>query len=131
MENEAIGVPKPGKKYAQKRPTRDEFELEELGNQLSEAKAEDSEILLTVWGMDEPVRGRITEMDSRTGKIHVQRHGETTKVPFMNIMKVESPGSIFHPQIAHNGGNFRLFLKVLRRAITGIEKRPEALIHKG
>ncbi len=88
MENEAIGVPKPGKKYAQKRPTRDEFELEELGNQLSEAKAEDSEVLLTVWGIDEP------EMDSRTGKIHVQRHGETTKVPFMNIMKVESPGEL-------------------------------------
>lgn len=33
-----------------KRPTRDEFVLEELGNQLVEAKQEDSEILLTVWG---------------------------------------------------------------------------------
>ncbi|GAA4828225.1 hypothetical protein GCM10023310_01210 [Paenibacillus vulneris] len=75
-----------------KRPTRDEFVLEELGNQLVEAKQEGEEVLLTVWGRDEHVRGMITEMDSRTGKVHIQRHGETTKVPFMDIMKVESPG---------------------------------------
>jgi len=34
----------------------------------------------------------ITKMVSRIGKVHIQRHGETTKVPFMDIMKVESPG---------------------------------------
>ena len=37
-----------------KRPTRDEFVLEELGNQLVEAKREDSDIILTVWGWEEP-----------------------------------------------------------------------------
>ncbi|WP_088834457.1 YolD-like family protein [Paenibacillus tyrfis] len=74
-----------------KRPTRDEFELEELGNQLTEAKNEDAEVLLTVWGMEEQVRGWITKMDSRTKLVHVTRHGEETKVPFLDIMKVESP----------------------------------------
>jgi len=92
MSKVNFGVPKPGKKYAAKRPTRDEFVLEEIAEQLTEAKNEDEEVLLTVWGWDEPVQGRITDMDSRTGRVHVQRHGETTKVPFMDIMKVESPG---------------------------------------
>jgi hypothetical protein len=74
-----------------KRPTRDEFVLEEIGNQLTEAKQESSEILLTVWGWEEPVRGQIVEMDSRTGKVHVQQSVETVKVPFMDIMRVDYP----------------------------------------
>jgi hypothetical protein len=74
-----------------KRPTRDEFVLEEIGNQITEAKQEGSEILLTVWGWEEPVRGQIVEMDSRTGKVHVQRSAETVKVPFMDIMRVDYP----------------------------------------
>lgn len=74
-----------------KRPTRDEFVLEEIGNQLSEAKQEGSEIVLTVWGWEEPVRGLITTMDPRTGKVHVEGNGETVKVPFMDIMKVDYP----------------------------------------
>lgn len=79
------------KAKAAKRPTRDEFVLEELGNRLTEAKQENAEIVLTVWGWDEQVRGRITEMDSRTGKVHIQQRGELTKVPFMDIMKVDNP----------------------------------------
>lgn len=74
-----------------KRPTRDEFELEELGNQLVEAKQENSEVVLTVWGWDEQVRGRIVELDARTRLVHVERYGERTKIPFLDIMKVESP----------------------------------------
>lgn len=74
-----------------KRPTRDEFVLEEIGNQLSEAKQENSEIVLTVWGREERVRGIITTMDSRTGRVHMETNGEIDKVPFMDIMKVEYP----------------------------------------
>ncbi|MDF2963288.1 MAG: hypothetical protein K0S39_5023 [Paenibacillus sp.] len=74
-----------------KRPTRDEFVLEEIGNQLTEAKDENAEVLLTVWGWEEQVRGLITEMDSRTGKVHIQRYDVLTKVPFMDIMKVDNP----------------------------------------
>ncbi|RCW44194.1 YolD-like family protein [Paenibacillus prosopidis] len=75
-----------------KRPTRDEFELEELGERLVEAKQEGNELLLTVWGAGEKVRGVITELDSRTKKVHVEFMGSVTKVPFLDIMKAESPG---------------------------------------
>ncbi|SDJ95560.1 YolD-like family protein [Paenibacillus naphthalenovorans] len=79
------------KKSAATRPTRDEFELEEIGNALTEAHREKKEVVLTVWGMDEPVRGRIVKMDADTRRIHVERYGETTKVPFLDIMRVGSP----------------------------------------
>lgn len=92
IKDDIYGIPKPGKRYAVKRPTRDEFEMEELGNQLAEAKEEDSEVLLTVWGWEEQVRGRIADMDARTRMVHITRYGDTTKVPFMDIIKVESPG---------------------------------------
>ncbi|MDH6674981.1 hypothetical protein M2277_005680 [Paenibacillus sp. LBL] len=74
-----------------KRPTRDEFVLEELGNQLSEAYHEESVILLTVWGWEETVRGKIDKMDSRTGKVHIKYNDTITKVPFMDIMEVNYP----------------------------------------
>ena len=76
---------------AAKRPSRDEFEMEELGNQLVEAQREDSEVVLTVWGWAEPVQGVITQMDTRTRLIYVTSKGEITKVPFMDIMKVRYP----------------------------------------
>ncbi|MFC5452444.1 YolD-like family protein [Paenibacillus aestuarii] len=72
-----------------KRPTRDEFVLEEIGNQLTEAMHENSDIQLTVWGIENVVRGKIVHMDPRTGKVHIQRNEELNKVPFMDIMKVE------------------------------------------
>lgn len=72
-----------------KRPTRDEFELEELGERLVEAKQEGTELLLTIWAA-EKVRGVITLLDSRTKKVHVEFMGSTTKIPFLDIMKVES-----------------------------------------
>ncbi|MED1917114.1 YolD-like family protein [Bacillus thuringiensis] len=71
-----------------KRPTRDEFELEELGNQLVEAKEDGDERALTVWGYPEKVRGRITVLDSRTRLVHVDENGTTRKIPFLDIMKV-------------------------------------------
>lgn len=74
-----------------KRPTRDEFELEELGNQLVEAKNENSEVVLTVWAADS-VTGRIVAMDSRTRMIHVAYGEELRKVPFLDIMRVDYAG---------------------------------------
>ncbi|MBU7319545.1 YolD-like family protein [Paenibacillus oleatilyticus] len=86
-----IGLPTLSKKYAAQRPARDEFELEELGNRLFEVHEEGAEIYLTVWGMDEQVRGRITNMDPRTRLVHIERDGDTLKVPYLDIMNVESP----------------------------------------
>ncbi|QSF42803.1 YolD-like family protein [Paenibacillus tianjinensis] len=74
-----------------KRPTRDEFVLEEIGNQLTEAMQEESVILLTVWGKEEELRGQIVGMDPRTGKVHLSLNEEITKVPFMDIMAINYP----------------------------------------
>ncbi|NTU22305.1 hypothetical protein HPY28_18440 [Brevibacillus sp. HB1.2] len=71
-----------------KRPTRDEFELEELGSQLIEVKDDCDERALTIWGMTEKVRGRITVLDSRTRLVHVDENGTIRKIPFLDIMKV-------------------------------------------
>ncbi|MFF0825983.1 hypothetical protein ACFYU8_05835 [Brevibacillus sp. NPDC003359] len=71
-----------------KRPTRDEFELEELGTQLIEVKDDGDERSLIVWGMPEKVRGRITVLDSRTRLVHVDENGTIRKIPFLDIMKV-------------------------------------------
>lgn len=76
-----------------KRPTRDEFEMEELGERLVEAQQEELQIKLIVWNWDQPVIGKITKMDSRTKSVHVVNHGNMIKVPFMDIMKVQSAGS--------------------------------------
>jgi hypothetical protein len=76
-----------------KRPERDESDLEELGEKLGEAKQEESEMLLTVWGKPETIRGRIVELDANTRKVHVAQYGgETVKIPFMDIMRAESSG---------------------------------------
>jgi hypothetical protein len=77
-------------KHKAKRPTRDEFELEELGNQLTEAKDEEAVVSLSVWGESEPVVGRIADLVARTRMVHVERHGSVKKVPFLDVMKVSS-----------------------------------------
>ncbi|WP_102274120.1 YolD-like family protein [Cytobacillus massiliigabonensis] len=74
-------------KVKKKRPTRDEFELEEIGNTLVEAFDEKSEVILDVWEK-ENVQGQIIKMDSRTKLIHIEKDSSVTKVPFMDIMKV-------------------------------------------
>lgn len=77
-------------KTKEKRPLRDEFELEELAYQLGEAKEENREVSLIVWKKSDPVQGKITKMDGQTKLIHVSKYGETKKIPFMDILSVES-----------------------------------------
>jgi hypothetical protein len=74
-----------------KRPTRDEYVLEEIGNQLTEAFQEKSHIILTVWGWEDPVHGQIDKMDSRTGKVFIEQTNGIVKVPFMDIMSIDYP----------------------------------------
>ncbi|MEH7342783.1 YolD-like family protein [Bacillus sp. JJ1532] len=74
-------------KVKKKRPTRDEFELEEIGNSLVEAHDEKSEVILDIWEK-EAIQGQIIKMDSRTRLIHIEKDSNITKVPFMDIMKV-------------------------------------------
>ncbi|ANE47304.1 hypothetical protein SY83_14670 [Paenibacillus swuensis] len=74
-----------------KRPTRDEFVLEEIGNQITESFNEESTVLLTIWAWENQVRGQIVHLDSRTGKVHVDNGQETIKIPFMDIMALDYP----------------------------------------
>ena len=86
-----IGIPQKGNK--KKRPTRDEYQLEELGERLVEAKEEESELLFDVWGEDQDVHGKIVKLDARTRKVHVaERHGYIRQIPFLDIMNVKRPG---------------------------------------
>jgi hypothetical protein len=84
-------IEKPKKKSKDKRPTRDEAILEEIGERLVEAKQEENEVVLSVWSWDEPVIGRVVEVDARTKMVHVQKYGNITKVPFMDIMAMRNP----------------------------------------
>jgi len=71
-----------------KRPTRDELELEELGERLVEAMNEAAIVQLEVWQREEIVVGRIVKLDSRTRLVHMSYRDELTKIAFMDIMKI-------------------------------------------
>jgi hypothetical protein len=76
-------------KAKQKRPTRDEFELEELGNQIVEAKNNAELVKVTVWAQEQPVIGTITELDSRKRQIRVDTTEGAKWIPFLDVMKVD------------------------------------------
>ncbi|UOE57956.1 YolD-like family protein [Cytobacillus oceanisediminis] len=78
------------KKSKPQRPSRDDFELEELGNQLVEAHNEKTEVTLIVFKKEEQVQGKIVKLDGQTKLIHVESGYETIKIPFLDILKVES-----------------------------------------
>lgn len=84
-----MSLAKPKKVKKASRPTRDEFELEELGNALVEAHQEENEVILTVW-QREPVQGNIVKLDGQTQMVHVESGYETQKIKFIDILKVES-----------------------------------------
>ncbi|WP_400245622.1 YolD-like family protein [Niallia sp. JL1B1071] len=81
-----LAKPKKVKKPA--RPSRDEFELEEITSSLTEAYEEKNDILLTVWKREDPVRGKVVKMDGNTKLIHIEGFTETFKIPFIDILKV-------------------------------------------
>jgi len=85
-----------------KRPTRDEFELEELGNQIVEAKDESSRVILTVWGQGNTLPGTITELDSRKKQVRIDTIEGSKWIPFLDIMKVVSSNKTFKTQVGVN-----------------------------
>ncbi len=85
-----MGIKMPKKSKPQK-PTRDEFELEELGNMLIEAYQEKNLVDLTIWKKGQfQVQGKIIKMDGQTKLIHVESGLETIKIPFMDILEVST-----------------------------------------
>ena len=80
-------VPKPSKKYKESRPKRDDLELEELAERLTEAKESNTVLTFSLWRKEDPLTGTITKMDSRTQSVHVaDKLGEIHKVPFIDIL---------------------------------------------
>ncbi|MCM3620528.1 YolD-like family protein [Sutcliffiella horikoshii] len=80
---------KPKKVKKSSRPTRDEFEMEELGNAIEEAYREKIEVIVTIW-QREPLKGKISKLDGETKTVHILSEYETHKVKFIDILKVES-----------------------------------------
>lgn len=82
-------VPKPSKKYKESRPKRDDLELEELAERLTEAKESNTVLTFSIWRWEDDLKGTITNMDSRTQSVHIADViGEIHKVPFIDIMAV-------------------------------------------
>lgn len=83
--------PKTPKSTKPTRPARDEFELEEIANQLTKSLEGKSEVILTVWKKGN-IQGTVTKMDGNTKLIHVQeRYGDKQFVKFVDILKVSYP----------------------------------------
>lgn len=83
-----MGVKMP-KKSKPQRPSRDEFELEELGNAVVEAHREKTEVLILLW-QREPIQGKIVNLDGQTQLIHIESGYETIKVKFIDILSIQS-----------------------------------------
>ncbi|ASV69997.1 hypothetical protein CKF48_09640 [Cytobacillus kochii] len=77
------------KKSKAQRPSRDEFELEELGNAVVEAHREKTEVLILLW-QREPIQGKIVNLDGQTQLIHIESGYETIKVKFIDILSIQS-----------------------------------------
>lgn len=85
-------IPKPKSKSKVSRPTRDEFELQELAEKLVTAEQNKEQLLFTIWRRDEIVRGTISKMDPGTQSVHIlERAGGLLKVPFIDILEVDEP----------------------------------------
>lgn len=84
-------VPKPSKKYKESRPKRDDLELEELAERLTEAKESNTVLIFSVWRREDRITGTITNMDSRTQSVHIiDNTGFLYKIPFIDILTAES-----------------------------------------
>lgn len=84
----------PKEKTSKKEPKhlkRDEFELEEIANALTEAKVEGEYKVFSIYKSDEPLKGVITKMDTNTKLIHIKdKYTDVHKVHFLDILQVSN-----------------------------------------
>lgn len=79
----------PTKKKDPKHPDRDEFDLEEIANALTEALEEKQTKVFSIYKCDEPLEGTITKMDANTKLIHIKdKYMNIHKVHFLDILKI-------------------------------------------
>ncbi|KGR89534.1 YolD-like family protein [Lysinibacillus boronitolerans] len=79
----------PTKKKEPKHPERDEFDLEEIANTLTEVMEEKQTKVFTIYKRDEPLEGIVTNMDANTKLIHIKdKYFNVHKVHFLDILKI-------------------------------------------
>lgn len=79
----------PTKKKEPKHPDRDEFDLEEIANALTEAMEEKQIKVFSIYKHDENLEGTITKMDANTKLIHIKdRYMSIRKVHFLDILSI-------------------------------------------
>ncbi|WP_312507602.1 hypothetical protein, partial [Lysinibacillus sp.] len=62
----------PSKKKEPKHPDRDELDLEEITNTLTEAMGEKQSKVFSIYKRDETLEGTVTKMDANTKLIHIK-----------------------------------------------------------
>lgn len=79
----------PTKKKEPKHPDRDEFDLEEIANALTETMDEKQTKVFSVYKWDETLEGTVTKMDANTKLIHIKdKYMNIHKVHFLDILKI-------------------------------------------
>lgn len=79
----------PTKKKEPKHPDRDEFDLEELANTLTEAIQGNQTKILAIYKQEDPITGTVTKMDANTKLIHIKdKYMGIHKVHFLDILSV-------------------------------------------
>ncbi|MFL1998487.1 YolD-like family protein [Lysinibacillus irui] len=77
------------KKKDPKHPERDEFDLEEIANTLTEAMGEKQSKVFSIYKRDETQEGTITKMDANTKLIHIKdKYYNIHKVHFLDILSI-------------------------------------------
>ncbi len=79
----------PTKKKEPKHPDRDEFDLEEIANTLTEAMQESKTKTFAIYKQEESLTGTVTKMDANTKLIHIKdKYMNIHKVHFLDILKI-------------------------------------------
>ena len=87
--NDAKTEKVPSAKKPAKHVERDEYELEELGDTLAEAKQDNKLRSFVIYRGDEPITGIVTNIDVSTKLIHIRdQQRDIHKVHFLDILKV-------------------------------------------
>ncbi|MGN4127605.1 YolD-like family protein [Lysinibacillus sphaericus] len=87
LEKSSRVAPAPPKE--KKHLDRDEFDLEEIANALTEAKEENKYRVFSIYKREEPLTGMVTNMDANTKLIHIKdKYMDIHKVHFLDILNV-------------------------------------------
>lgn len=79
----------PTKKKEPKHPDRDEFDLEEIANTLTEAMQGNQTKTFAIYKQEDPLIGTVTKMDANTKLIHIKdKYMGIHKVHFLDILSV-------------------------------------------